>query len=148
MYKMLSKEEKREIWVNKIDKLLLNTNLNSRQIYLLDDLKNHLDINLFDNKSVNDEREVFKTIYVKDFLNNAETQFSYEYIYDNFFTISGDIGSSKLYNPIPICSCNQGSIWSCALGVSECRATNKCRSDTDGCGFAGMFECNGNCFNN
>ncbi|WP_396167159.1 bacteriocin fulvocin C-related protein [Flavobacterium sp.] len=148
MYRMLSKEEKQEIWVDKIDVLISDSSLSGQQVSLLKDLKNHLNVTLFDTKSNNDEREVFKTIYVKDFLNKAKSLFSEDYVYNNFFTISGNNSSSKLYDSKPICSCNQGSMWSCGMATSTCRETDKCRKDSDGCGFATMFECNGNCFNN
>jgi len=148
MYQMLSKNEKHQIWANKIDVLISDSSLNSQQIYLLNDLKNHLNVNIFDNKSNNDEREVFKTIYAKDFLNKAKYLFSYEYVHENFFTINGTSNLMKIADTKPVCSCNQTSIWSCAMNTSTCKSTDKCRTDSDGCGFAGMFECNGNCFNN
>lgn len=148
MYLMLSKEEKHQIWEDKLDVLISDSSLNSQQVSLLNDLKNHLNVNLFENKSNNDEREVFKTIYAKDFLNKAKSLFTYEYVYENFFTINGNISLSKIADTKPICSCNKGSMWSCAMGTSTCKSTDKCRNDSDGCGFAGMFECNGNCFNN
>ena len=147
MYQMLSKEEKHQIWADKIDVLISDSSLNSQQVSLLRDLKSHLNVTLFENKSNNDEREVFKTIYAKDFLNKAKSLFTYEYVYKNFFTINGNLSLSKSATK-PVCSCNQTSMWSCAMGTSTCKETDKCRTDSDGCGFLGMFECNGNCFNN
>lgn len=148
MYQMLSKQEKHLIWSNKIDILISDSSLNNKQVHLLNDLKNHLNDDLFDKKSNNDQREVFKTIYINNFLNKAKSLFTYEYVYENFFTINGNITLSKIAETKPICSCNKGSIWSCAMGTSTCVRTDKCSFDTDGCGFAGMFECNGNCYNN
>lgn len=148
MYRMLSNEEKHQIWEDKLDVLISDSSLNSQQIYLLNDLKNHLNVNLFENKSNNDEREVFKTIYAKDFLNKAKSLFTYEYVSENFFTINGNLSLVKLADTKPVCSCNQTSIWSC-VGINErCKETDKCRKDSDGCGFLGFSECNGNCFNN
>jgi hypothetical protein len=148
MYRMLSKEEKQEIWVDKIDVLISDSSLSGQQVSLLNDLKNHLNVTLFDTKSNNDEREVFKTVYAKDFLNKAKSLFSYEYVSENFFTINGNLSLAKLADTKPVCSCNQTSIWSC-VGINErCKETDKCRKDSDGCGFLGFSECNGNCFNN
>lgn len=149
MYQLLSKEEKHKIWTDKIDILILDSSLSDQQINLLNDLKNHLNNNLFDKTQNNDDREVFKTIYAKDFLSKAKNLFSYKYIYENFFTINGNISLSKTGTPpLPVCSCNQGSIFSCAGISADCKATDKCRNDSDGCGFLGMFECNGNCYLN
>ena len=49
---------------------------NNQQVSLLNNLKNQLNVNLFDTKLNIDEREVFKTIYVKDFLNKAKRLFT------------------------------------------------------------------------
>jgi hypothetical protein len=148
MYQMLSKNEQYQLWKDKIEKLVSDTNLNNQQITLINDLKNHININLFEKISNNDEKEVFKSIYVKDFLNKAKSLFTYEYVYVNFFTINGNISLFKIDDIKPVCSCNQSSIWSCAMGAYTCKETDKCRKDSDGCGFLGFYECNGNCFNN
>lgn len=148
MYQMLSKNEQYQLWKDKIEKLVSDTNLNNQQIMLINDLKNHININLFEKISNNDEKEVFKSIYVKDFLNKAKSLFTYEYVYVNFFTINGNISLFKIDDIKPVCSCNQSSIWSCAMGAYTCKETDKCRKDSDGCGFLGFYECNGNCFNN
>ncbi|WP_395053636.1 bacteriocin fulvocin C-related protein [Flavobacterium sp.] len=150
MYRMLSKEEKFTIWNDKITELITDNELSEEQKNLLLGLKNNMSSNVFDDSYSNDEREVFKNVIVKDFLNNAQYLFSIEFIKRNLFEIGDPVNNNNklyVYDSITVCSCNQGSIWSCAAGVSECRGTNKCKFATDGCGFFGMFECNGNCFN-
>lgn len=148
MYQMLSKNEKYQIWTVKMEKLISDSKLNNQQVSLLNNLKNQLNVNLFDTKLNIDEREVFKTIYVKDFLNKAKRLFTKKYVFENFFTINGNANLSKIDYTKPVCSCNQSSIWSCAMGAYTCKETDKCRKDSDGCGFFGLYECNGNCFNN
>lgn len=151
MYGLLSKEEKFHIWDDKIKKIINSNTLSQEQLILMNDLQNQITPNLFDDSKANDEREIFKNIYVKNFLEKASVIFSHEFIYENFFVISSrpvvleivpieDNGGSK-----PPCGCNIGSIWSCAMS-HPCKSTNKCTTTMEGCGFATMFECNGNCF--
>lgn len=150
MYSLLNEEEKFKIWNDKIDNILLKNNLTKEQSDLIYELKNNLSLNLFKDKEINDEREIFKTIFVKNFLKKTIGVFTEEFIVDNFYNVSsrieyiadpGDPDNGEL----PGCTCNRGSMWSCS-GSFECKSTNKCSDTTSGCGFLTMFECNGRCF--
>lgn len=144
MYAMLSSNEKFKIWDDKINSMIINHNLNSGQIKLLKDLKHHLSANLFDETVKNDKREIFKYVYVKEFLKKSEKLFDRDYIYINFFSLSDKKLSPELSQPN--CTCNRGSMWSCAMATSDCGGGSSCSDSTSGCGFGGFFECNGKCF--
>lgn len=144
MYTMLGANEKYRIWDDKISAMIKNDGLNSGQVELIEDLKRHLSINLFEETIKNDEREIFKYVYVKEFLKKSEKLFNRKYIYVNLFSISNKALSPELSQPN--CTCNRGSMWSCAMATSDCGGNSRCNDSTSGCGFAGMFECNGKCF--
>ncbi|WP_395042858.1 bacteriocin fulvocin C-related protein [Flavobacterium sp.] len=146
MYLMLSSEDKYKIWNSKLENLIANKKLNEKQLDLLKKLKSNFTINLFDDYKNNNEREIFKNVIVKDFLKKAELTFSYEFIYNNFYTISGRVFDGGSGDPLPNCTCNKGSIYSCAMQVNDCKDSLLCKSTTAGCGFMTYFECNGKCY--
>lgn len=153
MYSLLTKNEKFEIWESKLNKLISNDNFNTEQIKLIKELKSHFTINLFDSSIIkNDEKEIFKNIIVPKFLEEAKDLFTYETIYNSFFTIGdgGEFSSLDLTGQDPLgkpnCTCNKGSLFSCAGIVEDCQTSRNCRVTADGCGFATMFECNGKCY--
>ncbi len=144
MYRMLSKEEKQTLWENKINLLTLDNKLSKQQLELLYSLKSKLTSTLFDENSRNDEKEVFKTIYVKTFIKKAQRLFANNYIYENFYTLS-----NLRVAPKPDCSCNQGSIYSCSGIPTDCKQADLyCVTTSSGCGALWIFECNGNCYIN
>lgn len=145
MYRMLSNEEKLQLWQDKLSTMILNDGLNEKQINLIQDLKAHLNANLFDNSGNNDKREIFKNVYAKDFLNKSQSLFTPKYFTESFYNISNRIAIDDDGPNKPDCTCNQSSIWSC-VGLPDCKASDKCDSTTDGCGFLGFSECDGRCY--
>lgn len=143
MYRMLSNEDKLQIWQNKIDNMILNDKLNKEQINLIEDLRSNLTAELFDQKKNNDAREIFKSVYVKKFINKAQFLFKPEYFASNFYELNNKVSfdSDK-----PDCTCNQSSIWSCAMQSNDCQSSDKCKTTSDGCGFLTMSSCNGRCY--
>lgn len=146
MYRMLSNEEKLQIWQDKLDNMITNDGLNEKQINLIQDLKANLNANLFDNRSNNDKREIFKNVYVKDFLKKSQLLFTPKYFASSFYTISNRVAIDDDDLNKPDCTCNQSSIWSCAMQSSDCRPSNKCKPIPDECGFLRMYECDGRCY--
>ena len=150
MYNMLNKEEKLKLWEEKIENVLQKNNLNEDQLILINDLKDNLSANLFDNKSFNNEKEIFKSIYVKEFLKKSINVFEEDFIVTNFYSLSSNgyyLGEPDApeNGENPDCSCNTTSMWSCAASF-ECKTSRNCSDTAGGCGFLGMFECNGRCF--
>ncbi len=148
MYNLLSKEEKYSLWIEKINYILYNKKLNEEQAKLIIDLKRNLNINLFDDNEFNNEKVVFKVVYVKEFLEKASQIFDNEFIYDNFFNIESNLKNRG--TPIYFfdqfqsdCVCNASSIYGCSYNY-KCKKTD-CKFTTSGCGFLFMFECNGTC---
>ncbi|GEM54013.1 hypothetical protein B0A58_03540 [Flavobacterium branchiophilum NBRC 15030 = ATCC 35035] len=156
MYNLLSKEDKFKIWNDRLTKIIHNDKLTEQQLNLLNDLKSQLSVSLFNNDSMNDNREIFKNVYIKTFLKKSIAVFSEEFIYNNFYTLSNKsndqiisreiVLENNIVGPKSKCTCNIGSIWSCS-GLGTCR-----RSDCEptqnwgGCGFLMFFDCNGKCF--
>ena len=148
MYSLLNEEEKFKIWSYKIDNILQKNNLTKEQSDLIYELKNNLSLNLFKDGERNDEREIFKTIFVKNFLKKTINVFNEDFIVSNFYYItenSSKVAGGGEFGDLPDCTCNIGSMWSCS-GSFECKETNKCADTTSGCGFLTFFECTGRCF--
>ena len=137
MYSMLKKEEKREIWVNKIDVLINDSRMNSNQRELLIELRGHISNEIF-SEVKNDRKEIFKNIFINDFLKRAQKEFSNEFLYRNFYKMTANTVVAG-----EGCQCDRGSIWACAT-IWSCEASS-CKPTNDGCGFVGMFECTGKC---
>lgn len=145
MYRMLSNEEKLQLWQDKLSTMIQIDELNEKQIDLIKDLKAHLNADLFDNNGNNDKREIFKNVYAKDFLKKSQSLFTPKYFTENFYNISNRIAIDDDGPNKPDCTCNQSSIWSC-VGLPDCKASDKCDTTTDGCGFLGFSECDGRCY--
>lgn len=147
MYSLLNEEEKFKIWNDKIENIIQNNNLTKEQSDLLYELKKNISINLFKDREKNDEREIFKTIFVKNFLKKTVNVFTEDFIINNFYYLSENSARAIIGNAdeLPDCTCNIGSMWSCS-GSFECKETNKCADTTSGCGFLTFFECTGRCF--
>lgn len=145
MYSLLNEQEKFKIWNDKIDTILANKNLTKKQSELIQELKNNLSINLFKDGVVNDEREIFKSIFVTSFLKKTINVFNEDFIINNFYYITENSANATRSSELPDCTCNIGSMWSCS-GSFECRDSNKCKDTTHGCGFLTFFECTGRCF--
>lgn len=142
MYQMLSNQDKNFLWHSKMDKMLADQRLTEAQANLLADLKSHFTTELFDQTSRNDQREVFKNVYVTGFLKKAQKLFAWEYIHSNFYTIGAKVPPG---GSLPECTCNTSSMWSCAMR-DDCRPSSTCLTTMDGCGFATMYECDGKCY--
>lgn len=143
MYISLTSEEKFNLWNNKLDVLLQNDFLNMEQKNLLKDLKKELFVDFFDSSENNDKAEIFKNIYIKDFLHKASKIFTADYIHNNFYTISNN-SQNKVYYGVSGCTCNIGATFTCTYHI-ECKSLKTCRESSSGCGFLMAFECNGNC---
>lgn len=145
MYSLLNEEEKLKIWNDKIENILQKNNLTKEQSDLIYELKNNISLNLFKDGERNDEREIFKSIFVKNFLKKTVNVFSEDFIVSNFYYINENTAKAVPIDDLSDCTCNIGSMWSCS-GSFECKDTNKCADTTSGCGFLTMFECTGRCF--
>ena len=163
MYNMLSKEEKFTLWINKLNNISLNPYFNQEQIDLINELKSNLSVDLFDSNPINDKKEVFKAIYVNDFLKKSKNLFNTDEMYLLFFTvndlkkknetskIAGDTTLNSEWDtgigwgPATNCTCNTTSIWSCAAGIDCIYKKDNCKILASDCGFLTMYECNGKC---
>lgn len=149
-YSMLSKEDKFLLWNNKVQFLIDDSKLNNEQKSLLIDLKNHLNITVFDDKKNNDEKEVFKTIYAKEFLKKANVLFSEEYIITNFYyiTYKTDGGFEGGEDAPSNCNCKSDFILACPSHISNpiyCKEEYKSCKKSTNCGWFLQYTCDGMC---
>lgn len=151
-YNMLSKEDKFLLWNNKVQFLIDDSKLNNEQKSLLIDLKNHLNTTVFDDGKNNDEKEVFKTIYAKEFLKKANVLFSEEYIITNFYyiTYKTDAGFEGGGGDGPSsCNCSSGSVVTCLSTIQNplfCKKSqSNCKITKSNCGWLLRYDCDGMC---
>lgn len=158
-YSLLSKEEKFALWFQKYESLInddmfLNTEsiiLNDEQKQLVEELKNKLSQNIFDEVD-NDEKEYFQNIYVPDFLKRAQKVFTYDEIGLIFYKLSTPNADTSLKqlalstdaNSEKDCNCNIGAFFTCQWGQNLCEES-RCASSLTGCGFTWNYPCDGDC---
>lgn len=80
MYNLLSPDEKYHLWSQKIDNLINDKGLNAEQIDLLEEVKSKLNTNYFDSSYSDDDKEIFKVVYIKEFLKKAKILFNDDFI--------------------------------------------------------------------
>lgn len=138
MYSLLNKDEKKIFWIKTLETIISKNNLNKNQINLINELKNNINSDIFNESSNNDKREIFKNRYVNEFINKAKVLFTHNQINSIFFD-----ANSKLYDSTPVCNCNGGSIFACGDSY-QCKETS-CKLKVHDCGFLWMFDCDGEC---
>lgn len=149
MYNLLSPDEKYYLWSQKIDNLTNDKSLNAEQINLLEEVKSKLNRNYFDDSYSDDKKEIFKVVYLKEFLKKAKDIFDDNFIYNSFYTIN----SSRILfvdddSPINSCACYKGTtFWSCGvLSPYTCKTPpDPCSEKTKGCGLWLQDKCDGTC---
>ena len=162
-YTLLSKDEKYQLWHQKFESLLQgdlilnkeNLSLNEKQRALVDELNIKLGPNIF-SLGDNGEKEYFRNIYAPKVLKRAEKIFSKNQIIMIFYKLSVPNTDSSLTlkqlevsiaaNSENDCECDSGSIFTCQIAnAHNCQKTYKCAASTSGCGFMGLWECDGRC---
>jgi hypothetical protein len=148
MYNLLSPDEKYQLWSRKIDNLTNDKSLNAEQINLLEEVKSKLNRNYFDNSYSDDNKEVFKVVYLKDFLKKAKAIFIDNFIYNNFYTINSSRVEFEDNSPNTSCACYKGTtFWACGVvSPYTCKTpADPCTTKTTGCGLWLQDECDGKC---
>ncbi len=148
MYSMLEKEDKHKYWHDKLDNLLKEKSLNDKQLSVLNLIREHLTIEIFENNE-NNEKIIFKTFHAKKIITDLVENFELKFITENFYSLKN--GDLSIVEPPSFdgqaardCTCNIGSLFTCAVGV-DCRSYSPCKSSESGCGFLWQYTCNGNC---
>lgn len=161
-YILLSSQEKHSIWLNKYESLVNNGStltskgmlLNDKQKELIEELKNKLTQNIFDEND-NNEKEYFRNIYVPNFIKRAQKVFTYDQIGSLFYKLSEsptNISHEKQSASARVasgwvrdCNCDKGAFFSCQWGGDKCDGQASCKQTFSGCGFNWMYACNGLC---
>ena len=144
----LSPGEKFLLWINKLNFILNQTpDINSAQRQLVLDLKQNISEDIFSGIS---SRDQFMNIFGNAWLLKAEKSFGRELFIVFFTSISLDFveknssGTTNLV--VPKCKCSAISDY-CATDY-RCNANIDCEQSSFGCGFLGLFICDGRCFYN
>lgn len=161
-YALLSSEEKHTIWLNKYESLVNNSTslthkgmlLNDKQKKLIEELKDKLTQNVFDQND-NNEKEYFRNIYVPNFLKRAQKVFTYDQMGSLFYKLSESPTNSSHEKQsasariasgwVRDCNCDKGAFFSCQWGGDKCDGQASCQQTYNGCGFNWMWACNGLC---
>jgi hypothetical protein len=148
-YSSLSASEKYYVWITRLNEVQ-KTTINNEQTIILNNLRNHLSINYFNNLEIRESKEqsfsLLKTRVVEQF--GAD-------LAKKYFTTLDEIGSSNVNKTdtgiVPPdggdrqCTCNSSDDW-CIYG-SSCFA-GFCLQTNSGCGWWLEGPCNGTCVSN
>ncbi|WGH75692.1 bacteriocin fulvocin C-related protein [Tenacibaculum tangerinum] len=143
-YTLLNKDEKYNLWINKLKTVLSQGKLNKNQRLLINKFIAFLKPKHFITDS--DEQLFLKNVYIPKYLGELKKEFTVNQIGTTFYKIpithvdnEGGGGETK------DCDCNRNSMVSCQwLNTSSCEERT-CKSSYDGCGFLLAYSCNGIC---
>ncbi|RTY95900.1 bacteriocin fulvocin C-related protein [Flavobacterium sp. GT3R68] len=140
-YRLLNQSEKLKLWNDKLELVLANNNLNSKQKQCIVELQKELKVSVFNNGN-DDYKAYFKNIFVKKYLIKIQSSFTMSDIEAIFYNPDSNIISGGGSNDK--CNCNKGSLVGC--GASGSCEDKRCPDATaTGCGFLWAWECNGKC---
>ncbi|RZK10942.1 MAG: hypothetical protein EOO46_08715 [Flavobacterium sp.] len=157
VYRLLNENEKFLLWKNRFDVLSQESQLKASQRVLFRELRDRLKVSFFSDTG-NDEKEYFKNIFVPNYLERLEDEFTFNEINLVFYSLNaysispGRINELQEFDPndrgssgdaAKDCNCNKGSLFGC--GASQSCGSRTCESSSTGCGFLWAWECNGNC---
>lgn len=148
-----SAEKKRDAWINKLNYILENEELNAAEIHHLKKLIKHIEPGYFsDENGLNDE----KTKFASEWINYAhdELKWTEEFVafivyrlyvnqaqFDAEISMLNDLGLVSSYDSEGSCSCNTSSDF---CGDYTCQSSG-CSSVSSGCGWLMGESCNGSC---
>jgi len=167
-FKLLNHEEKFAFRMLFIDEFIIENDLNSQQLRLIEELKSNYNSKVY---LKNDEAEYFKTIFINDWSNRAIDHFSYEEL-----NLIAATHYKKLKNENSVlnrqgnCKCHDGGFFKCTKEVQVtvglkpeittinvdcdnpiCQVPGSMNDDghweedTGGCGWFWLERCDGTC---
>jgi len=155
-YSNLSNAERYSVWNGKLEKLLNSNKFTKEQKIRISALKDKLSIGLF---NPGDDREVFKSIWLPEWIRNSKPYFNEIQIYNIAFTlddeiipsINNELQTSGSESGDNMCFCAVYSNFTClysyfgnpAFGTCHKLATS-CITKVRGCGALWDDDCDGN----
>ena len=156
--------EKADYWNERISEYILDHSLTQTQIAFLEDLLEQLNCSIFANST---SAAVFRAAYFDEWLEEAETILGMYHmvgILDLLSDPAEDVDASSKFDlgadDAPDCICRINSPWSCikrklvigfppsyTIESGSCENSLQhtgCSSTNSGCGFLGLWSCNGN----
>lgn len=165
-YNTMTASEKYLYWKDRIDDYTAAHSFDSHQLTLINELLNSLSETVFSNQ---DQQEIYKNNFLNDWLVQATTtigDYHLTGIGDLFSDPGTDVDPDSKYpvdgggTTIPPCICNLNSDWTSRkrkvtvsvppsytveYGICEyIQANGNCEETNWGCGFLGLWSCNGN----
>jgi hypothetical protein len=164
-YNTMTASEKYQYWLERIEEYIAFHSFDGLQLSLLDHLSTSLSETVFLNQ---DQQEIYKNNFLNDWLvqaNNIIGDYHLAGIGDLLSDPATDVDSNNKYAPDgenepPDCICNLNSEWTCrkrqltvsippsytvVYGICQFVQTNgPCTVSNWGCGFLGLWNCNGN----
>lgn len=143
LYRSYNPLEKKIIWKDKMEQVILLSTWNSTQRQLIQDLKDRIESGSFDENNANFES---LKAQLENWGQSALLSFSKVQIY-NIVGVPHDFTNSEA--PVGAgsgsdCECNKGSAVSCVFNFAgDCDKT-LCNT-IGGCGFMWLWNCNGEC---
>lgn len=177
-YSLLNGQERMKIWKDKFEILInesklfgIKVQLTEGEISLVQEINSKLELHLFEHTQ-SDEKEIFKNVYIPEFINRAEEVFENKYLLGMIFYENTVILNKKIKRNIENadisdlidsfngrnegvigeisdkkdCDCSVGSFFSCAWGQHDdhCKKS-ECEETNGGCGFLLLSDCDSIC---
>ncbi|MBX9782634.1 MAG: bacteriocin fulvocin C-related protein [Chitinophagaceae bacterium] len=136
---ILTPSQKNQVWQSRINKMIKENTLTDIQKGLMLELKQKLNITIFESNSKRDE---FMSSFVLDWQKRAIPVIGYDLLFKYLANID-DVQTKESLAARSGCNCNSTSSFSC-IGRNECD-NPACNSSDSGCGFLWLYECNGRC---
>jgi len=164
-FNFLNSDEKHYFRLKIMDEFINENVLNSQQIELINELKANFTSNVYEKSG---EAAYFKNIYADQWIERSLAHFTEIEIYELSMAYFKSL-DDKAANRIRTCKCHVGSIITCRkkttasfsnsdggnieIEYGTCSNQYACsypvddsgNYDTTGCGFLGLWLCNGNC---
>lgn len=161
-FELFSPSEKYLFWKARLENALADTAYNSNQKALISDVLNKFGPDFYES-GINNDREIFQNVFVPRWIQDAKSIFTNDQIYYLFYSMSTyDQDVQNASNPTPNlpaankCKCNIGSQFTCqrikitwsyppsaTTEYGDCSLQVYCESSQFGCGFFGLWSCNG-----
>jgi hypothetical protein len=163
-YNSMSSHEKYLYWSDRVNEYIKEHSFSVNQLFMLDQLSNSLNSLIFTNQ---DQQEIYKNNFLNNWINQAVSligDYHLTGIGDLLSDPALDVDSNNKYEPDEEdprpCICNLNSDWTCrkrtvkltippsyeiVWGICQNSQANiPCQSTSSGCGFLGLWSCNGN----
>jgi hypothetical protein len=148
-------EKKRNVWIDKLNHLILNESFNKDEVDHIQKLINHIDVDYFLNEKTDKELEL-RLFFIREWLDYATNQLGWSDLYISFVVYRLYTEQSQMEDELSIleslgtaittdsegCNCNMENNF--CSGFVDCISSG-CTVTTKGCGWLLSESCDGSC---